>query len=248
MRFPLVAARNSARHSRSAAAAPGGCTTVCIVGRLIAIEGVDGSGKQTLAEHVATQLRDRGRSVACTAFPRYASNVHAALVGEALHGAHGDLACSVHGMAVLNALDQRDAADNLRSELRTHDVVLLDRYVASNASYGAARLHQDAHGDFVAWVWQLEIERFALPRPDLQLLLSVPTAIAAQRAAHRERTQPGRGKDGFESDASLQERCVAVYEQLAAENWWSPWWVLDGTSELDFVRLADVLLRDSAEK
>jgi dTMP kinase len=218
------------------------------VGRLIVIEGVDGAGKRTLTERLAAQLRGSGHSVACTAFPRYASNVHAALVGEALHGAHGDLASSVHGMAVLNALDQRDAADSLRSELRMHDVVLLDRYVASNASYGAARLRQDSHGEFVAWVWELEIERFALPRPDLHLLLSVPAAVAAQRAAHRERTQPGRGKDGFESDASLQERCAVVYEQLAAENWWSPWLVLDGTSEVDFVRLADVVLGDSDEK
>lgn len=227
---------------------PGGCTTVSGVGRLIVVEGVDGAGKRTLSERVATQLRGRGHSVACTAFPRYASNVHAALVAEALRGDHGDLAGSVHGMAVLNALDQRDAADNLRSDLGTHDVVLLDRYVASNAAYGAARLNQDTHGDFVSWVWDLEIERFGLPRPDLQLLLSVPAAVAAQRAAHRARTQPGRGKDGFESDASLQQRCVTVYAQLAAENWWSPWLVVDGTCELDFVWLADIALHDSHEK
>ena len=69
--------------------------------------------------------------------------------------------------------------------------MLVDRYVASNAAYGAARLHQDACGEFVSWVHALEIGRFGLPVPDRHLLLDVPRAVAAQRAAHRERTDPG---------------------------------------------------------
>lgn len=217
------------------------------MGRLIAIEGVDGAGKRTLTDQLAAELRSRGHSVASAAFPRYAADVHAALVREALHGAHGDLAHSVHGMAVLYALDRRDAADELRAALHAHDAVLLDRYVASNAAYGAARLHQDADGDFVAWVRELEIDRFALPRPDHHLLLCVPASVAARRAEHRERTQPERGRDGFESNRSLQERCAAVYARLATDNWWSPWSMIDGTKQIDHARLADMLMRQSAE-
>lgn len=213
--------------------------TVSAVGRLIVIEGVDGAGKRTFADGITAELTARGRSVARAAFPRYTEDVHGELIGEALRGRHGDLGDSVYGMAVLNALDRRAAAAGLRDDLRTHDVVLLDRYVASNAAYGAARLHQDSSGDFVAWVRELEVERFALPQPDLQILLQVPTEVAAQRAAHRERTEADRQRDTFESDAQLQQRCGEVYAQLAAAHWWSPWLVVDGSGQVDFAAIVD---------
>ncbi|WP_344685544.1 dTMP kinase [Saccharopolyspora taberi] len=212
------------------------------MGRLIVIEGLDGAGKRTLADGLEAELVRRGNSVARGAFPRYEADIHAALVGEALRSQHGDLGESVYGMAVLNALDRRAAAEGLRADLQSHDVVLLDRYVASNAAYGAARLHQDANGDFVAWVEQLEIERFAVPGPDLQLYLQVPIEVAASRAEHRERTESDRRRDRYESDSSLQQRCGEVYAQLAAKAWWSPWRVIDGVSQVDFADLADSVL------
>lgn len=220
-----------------------GSATVGVVGRLIVIEGLDGAGKRTLADGLAAELERGGHSVARAAFPRYEADVHAELVAEALRGGHGDLGESVHGMALLYALDRRAAADELREQLRGHDVLLIDRYVASNAAYGAARLQQDAGGSFVAWLHELEVERFALPRPDVQLLLRVPAAVAADRAEHRERTEAERSRDNFESDSPLQQRCAAVYAQLAAENWWSPWLVIDGVRRVDFPELAGAVVR-----
>lgn len=210
------------------------------MGRLIVIEGLDGAGKRTLADGLAAEFGRRGLSVARAAFPRYGADVHADLVAEALRGSHGDLADSVHGMAVLYALDRRYAAEELRNDLRKHDVMLLDRYVASNAAYGAARLHQGADGDFVAWAYQLEVERFALPRPDLQILLRVPTDLAAGRAEHRERAESERRRDRFETDSPLQRRVAEVYTELAGAGWWSPWHVVDGAGRVDFAALADV--------
>jgi dTMP kinase len=214
---------------------------VIAMGRLIVIEGLDGAGKRTLAEGLSREWELRGLTVGRAAFPRYDTDVHAEIVAEALRGGHGDLADSVYGMAVLYALDRREAADALREDLRVHDVVLLDRYVASNAAYGAARLHQDVHGDFVAWQYELEVRRFGLPRPDLQLLLRVPTAVAARRAENRERIEADRKRDVFESDAALQERCGEVYAQMAETGWWSPWLVVDGVDQVDFATLADAV-------
>jgi dTMP kinase len=212
------------------------------VGRLVVVEGLDGAGKRTLTEALSAALSAAGAGVARFDFPRYADDVHAELARDALHGRLGDLGGSVHGMAVLFALDRLAAAPQLRAALAGRDVVLVDRYIASNAAYGAARLHQDAAGEFVRWVCTLEIERFMLPVPDRQLLLAVPHAVAARRAAHRERTEPGRARDAYESDARLQERTGAVYEQLAAASWLSPWTVLDGAGEVDVAALAGVLL------
>ncbi|MDR7301290.1 dTMP kinase [Haloactinomyces albus] len=210
------------------------------MGRLIVIEGLDGAGKRTLADGLVAELDRRGHSVARAAFPRYGADVHADLVAEALRGAHGDLADSVYGMAVLYALDRHGAVEALHTDLRQHDVVLLDRYVASNAAYGAARLHQSAEGDFVAWASELEIERFALPRPDLHILLQVPTALAESRAEQRERSDTERRRDRFETDSSLQQRCAEVYTELAESGWWSPWRVVDGAEHVDFAELAAV--------
>jgi dTMP kinase len=213
------------------------------VGRLVVIEGLDGAGKRTLTDRLLPALAARGARTDTLAFPRYDVDVHADLVRDALHGRLGDLVDSVHGMTVLFALDRRAAAAGLRAALAEHDVVVVDRYVASAAAYGAARLHEDADGDFVRWLWALEVERFGIPVPDRHLLLAVPRAVAAQRAEGRERTEPGRDRDRYESDAGLQERTAAVYRGLAARGWLAPWTELDGTSEIDVDALAAELLR-----
>lgn len=212
------------------------------MGRMIVVEGLDGAGKRTFADRLTTALHARGARTHGVAFPRYDDDVHAELVRDALYGRLGDLTDSVHGMAVLYALDRRAAADGLRTALAEHDIVLVDRYVASGAAYGAARLHQDAAGEFVEWVRALEVDRFGVPVPDHHLLLAVPREVAADRAAHRERTEPGRARDVYESDGGLQERTGTVYAQLAAASWLAPWTVLDGSTEIDVAALADQLL------
>ncbi|ETZ66567.1 thymidylate kinase [Mycobacterium sp. MAC_080597_8934] len=123
---------------------------------LIAIEGVDGAGKRTLAEGLRKAFEAAGQSVATLAFPRYGRSVTADIAAEALHGEHGDLASSVYAMAMLFALDRAAAVGDIEGLRRDHDVVIMDRYVASNAAYTAARLHQDADGPAVAWVHTLE--------------------------------------------------------------------------------------------
>lgn len=211
------------------------------MGKLVVIEGLDGAGKRTLANGLTEALHAQGRTVTSLAFPRYGVSVHADLVRDALYGTIGDLSDSVYGMAVLYALDRRGAADEIREGLKQHDVVLLDRYVASSAAYSAARLHQDEHGEFVRWVRELEIDRFGLPVPDLHLLLRVPVEVAAERAARREQADDSRARDLYESDGSLQARCGAVYDGLANINWLAPWQVVDGRSNVNFSSLLEPL-------
>ncbi|PRX49050.1 dTMP kinase [Prauserella shujinwangii] len=212
------------------------------MGRLVVIEGLDGAGKRTLTDRLTAALRQAGAGVSTLAFPRYGADVHADLLREALYGEHGDLADSVYGMALLYALDRRDAAGDIRARLDGHDVVLLDRYVASNAAYGAARLREKASGGFVEWVRTLEIDRFGLPVPDAQLLLRVAPEVAAGRAEGRARADADRARDSFESDGGLQARCAEVYDELAATGWLSPWHVVDGAAGPDVPALAGRLL------
>ncbi|OBG84305.1 thymidylate kinase [Mycobacterium sp. E802] len=190
---------------------------------LIAIEGVDGAGKRTLTGGLRAAFESDHKSVGTLAFPRYHHSVPADLAAEALHGAHGDLADSVYAMATLFALDRAGAREEIEHLQAAYDVVILDRYVASNAAYSAARLHQGADGDVVAWVRDLEFDRLKLPAPDWQVLLDVPTELAARRAEHRANTEADRAKDAYERDGGLQQRTGAVYAALAATDWCGRW-------------------------
>lgn len=203
---------------------------------LIAIEGVDGSGKRTLTDGLRAAFHAGGKSVATLAFPRYGQSLTADVAAEALHGEHGDLASSVYAMALLFALDRAAAIGDIERLRREHDVVIMDRYVASNAAYSAARLHEAADGPAVAWVLALEYQRLRLPAPDWQVLLAVPAELADQRARSRAATEPGRARDSYERDDGLQRRTGAVYAELAAADWGGPWRVVD--ADVDPARLA----------
>jgi dTMP kinase len=206
---------------------------------LIAIEGVDGAGKRTLSEGLRKAFEAAGMSVATLAFPRYGRSVTADVAAEALHGEHGDLASSVYAMAMLFALDRAAAVGEIDALGRDHDVVILDRYVASNAAYSAARLREEAAGAAVAWVHRLEYERLGLPSPDWQVLLNVSAELAANRARHRAESEPGRARDSYERDDELQQRTGAVYTELAAAGWGGRWLVVE--AEVDPGALAATL-------
>ena len=201
------------------------------MGILIAVEGVDGAGKQTLTRAITHELEDRGKDVIRVSFPRYGESVHADLAAEALRGEHGDLADSVYAMAIMFALDRHAALGDLQRQINRHDVVILDRYVASNAAYSAARMQQDSSGEVVKWIQELEFERLGLPKPDLQLLVSVPVEIAQERARKREVDDSDRARDTYERDVDLQARTAAIYGQLAEEGWISPWQTVDNSSD-----------------
>ncbi len=203
---------------------------------LIVIEGVDGAGKRTLTNGLRTAFEGAHKSVATLAFPRYGRSIEADVAAEALHGAHGDLAESVYAMALLFALDRAGARDQINELQNVHDVVILDRYVASNAAYSAARLHQSADGGVVEWVRELEYDRLKLPKPDAQVLLAVPIELAAARADNRARQEADRAKDAYERDDGLQRRTGEVYAALAADDWCGRWKVVP--PEVDAAALA----------
>jgi dTMP kinase len=208
---------------------------------LIVIEGVDGAGKRTLTTGLRAAFEARHKSVATLAFPRYTHSITADLAAEALHGAHGDLSESVYAMAVLFALDRAGAKDEITHLTAAYDVVILDRYVASNAAYSAARLHQPADGAVVEWVRALEYDRLKLPKPDAQVLLAVPAELAAERAESRAQQEVDRAKDAYERDDGLQRRTGEVYKALAAQSWCGPW--LTAGPDVDPATLAGELGR-----
>ncbi|GAA3520473.1 dTMP kinase [Dietzia aurantiaca] len=208
-------------------------------GRLAVIEGLDGAGKNTLTTALAAELTGRGLTVGRLAFPRYGT-LHADLAADALHGGQAGTADSPHAMALLFAMDRHAASGELSALAEANDVVLLDRYVASNAAYTAARLGAERADEAVEWIGALEFERLGLPVPDLQILLDTPVAVAAERAGSREVSDPGRARDRYERDSTLQADTSRAYRRLAETSWRSPWTTLG--AEPDVHELADVVV------
>ena len=182
---------------------------------IISIEGIDGAGKNTLVRALTSRI-----DAATLTFRRYDTSIHAQLAARALHGQMGDLVDSAHGMATLFALDRYGAREVLDRYADSDEVLLLDRYVASNAAYTAARLKDDAAFD---WVYDLEFGQLGLPVPHLQVLLETSVDVASIRAQKREAHDATRTRDAYEKDGGLQERTFAAYQQLAAKQWASPW-------------------------
>lgn len=190
----------------------------------MAIEGLDGAGKRTIVSRINDAATARGARTATFAFPRYGESITADIASEALHGEHGDLRDSVYGMAVMFALDRAAGGSALRAACRENDLVLCDRYVASNAAYSAARLREEiTESPVVGWVADLEFGRFRLPTPDHQLLLGVPPEVAMARATGRAAEDADRPVDHYERDGDLQSAVYRAYSDLASTGWMSTW-------------------------
>lgn len=204
---------------------------------ILAVEGVDGAGKNTLTTRLVARLTAAGRSVATIAFPRYAAEPLGPAVRGLLAGDPGlaPLAVSPRATAMMFALDRANARPELDALTRAHDIVIIDRYVASNAAYGAARLPAAERAAFPAWIAELELRTLELPAPDLQVLLRIPVETAAADARARAETDRERALDTFESDGGLQERCARMYESLAALAWVSPWLVVDRSTGVETI-------------
>src|SRR5690348_753674 len=109
---------------------------------IVAIEGADGAGKATTAARLCEALNAVGRSATVIAFPRYGETVGGITIGRFLAG---ELAVPVtpRAAAVLYALDRLEWRDAILAAQAAHDVVIFDRYIASNMAYQAAKVPDD---------------------------------------------------------------------------------------------------------
>lgn len=232
---------------------------------IIAFEGIDGAGKNTVVTALESELIAREIPVARLAFPRYENSVHAQLASAALHGEMGDLVDSIYGMATLFALDRGEVAEDLAEFDADGYVVLLDRWVASNAAYSAARLEQhtyldssdagdggrdsgvSAGNDAVAWIEALEFVQLGVPVPDLQVLVDIPDNVASHRVADRAAEHADRAPDAYEADGGLQARTLMAYRSLAERQWMSPWIHVDNGGDRDALDAQIAELADCVE-
>jgi dTMP kinase len=173
-------------------------------GALIAIEGLDQSGKQTQAELLRDRLKQEGHKSRVVAFPDYATSIGEeiarALQGEREYGA--DV------MQLLYVANRYERKADLQRWLDGGLVLVCDRYLASSVAYG------EAHDLDPAWLTAMQQY---LPPPALTILLDIAPETAVQRKAV--------DRDRYERDLDLQRRVRESYRRQASS---SNWVVLDG--------------------
>ena len=192
------------------------------MGALIAIEGIDGAGKGTQAARVAESAAARGHRVASFSFPLYDGNPFSRAVADYLNGEFGG-ADEVHPelAALLYAGDRFHARPQLVAALADCDLVVCDRYVASNAAHQGAKLTGDARARLLDWLDEVEYGEFALPRPDLVVLLDAPVALARQLVGRKvARNYTTLEADIHEADAEHSRATRDLSLELAARHGW----------------------------
>jgi len=193
------------------------------LGKLIAFEGIDGSGKRTqmdlLHDHLAAS--GGGHCVYSTGFPQYDS-WFGKLVGQFLNGNYGPLeALDPHLTALLYAGDRFEAKPELEAALNNGRIVLVDRYIGSNLAHQTARVPSDKQAEFRRWIEHLEYGIYGLPREDRIIYLRVPPLEAQALVAKKsERAYTSAKQDILEASLRHLEIAASIYDLLAREALW----------------------------
>jgi dTMP kinase len=191
-------------------------------GKLIALEGIDGSGKRTQLDLLAAKLEELGFAVSRISFPRYES-LCGELVGRYLNGEFGPLAAvDPHLSALLYAGDRLEAKPEIEAALSAGKIVLADRYIASNMAHQSERVQPEKREEFFAWLKKLEYGLYALPVEDLVVYLRVPVAEANRLVGLKSaRVYTSLKRDIQEADIKHLEQTAIIYDRLATQSNWA---------------------------
>lgn len=194
---------------------------------LIAIEGGDGVGKNTIANALADSLRSKSKSVAVIDFPRYGDTLAGGALKQFLNG-ETKRPVTAQVAAVLYALDRFEYRDHILKANNENDFVIFDRYVASNVAYQAAKVPRADSSAMMDWIASLELETFSLPRPNLNVLLRLDVAAARSLVSLKQkRDYTNLEHDVHEADDTLQAKLRENYEHIADQDMISRWTVID---------------------
>ena len=158
------------------------------MGKLIVIEGTDGSGKSTQFRLMSEHLKEEGIAFKHLVFPRY-DQESSALIRMYLGGEFGTKPTDVNAYAAsaFYAVDRyasykKDWGDWYESG----GLILSDRYTTSNAVHQASKETGTAREQYLNWLYDFEYNKMGLPQPDLTIYLDVPTDYTDKLLRHRE--------------------------------------------------------------
>ena len=183
-------------------------------GKLIVLEGIDGSGKSTQYNMICNKLENDGIPFYHIDFPRYdkesSSLIRLYLNGE--FGSHPD-DVNAYTASVFFSVDRfASYKDDWGKLYESGSLIFSDRYTTSNAVHQGCKLSADELENYFSWLSDLEYTKMGLPVPDLVLYLDVSLEIAKNRRQRREE----KGKsvaDIHEKDNEYLNKCLTTADK-----------------------------------
>lgn len=197
-------------------------------GKLIVIDGTDGSGKATQTDLLVKHLKSDRHKVKVVDFPDYYSNFFGKFIGHCLSERYYDFV-KVHPKiaSVLYAADRFESSGKIESWLKAGNIVIANRYASANQIHQGGKIANTKKREaFLKWLAEMEYEVFKIPRPDIVFYLSVPIPVVLklikERNGNSKRNYLGKKKqDVHEKDKSFLEnsRKSALWLAKTQKNW-----------------------------
>lgn len=158
-------------------------------GKLIVIDGVDGTGKATQTSLLVKRLKKEGIKVKTIDFPQYSNNFFGAFIGECLAGAYGldYLRVDPHIISVLYAADRWESSQKIKKWLSQGFCVIADRYVSGNQIHQGGKISDPKKKkEFMVWLDTMEHKIFNVPRPDAVFYMELPVKTVLTLLKNKE--------------------------------------------------------------
>lgn len=191
------------------------------MGKLIVIEGTDGSGKSTQFRLLSSHLENDGVAFKHLVFPRY-SEESSALIRMYLGGQFGTKPSDVNAYAA-SAFYAVDRYASYKMDwgqwYEAGGLILSDRYTTSNAVHQASKEEGQARADYLDWLYEFEYKKLGLPCPDLVIYLDVPTDYTEKMMRKREQ-DTNTTADIHEKDLQYLATCRETGRAAAEHYGW----------------------------
>ena len=192
------------------------------MGKLVVIEGTDGSGKSTQFRLLTEAVEGLGYEFRKLVFPQYSED-SSALIRMYLGGQFGTKPTDVNAYAAsaFYAVDRYASYKKVWGEwYEQGGLVLSDRYTTSNAVHQASKEPEERRKEFLGWLYEFEYDRLGLPRPDLTIYLDVPTEYTEKLMRSRE-AATGTSADIHEQDLTYLSTCRKMGKTAAEYYGWT---------------------------
>ena len=192
------------------------------MGKLIVIEGTDGSGKSTQFKLLTQRLTEENRTFQKLVFPQYAEP-SSALIRMYLGGEFGTKPTDVNAYAAsaFFAVDRYASYKKVWGDyFEKGGLIVSDRYTTSNAVNQASKMEGQEQKDFLKWLYEFEYDKLGLPCPDLVLYLDVPTDFTEKMMRRRE-ADTNTSADIHEKDMEYLATCRRTGREAAKFYGWT---------------------------
>lgn len=187
-------------------------------GKLIIIEGIDGSGKSTQVKLLIKKLKQQGKKIKTIHFPQHQHDVFGNLIDAYLNNEFGSATKLDYRLAAtLYACDRFEAKDKINKWLTQGYWVVLDRYAESNFGHQGAKIsNAKKRLQVINWLYNLDYKIFKNPKPDLVIFLDIPVKFVIKLMQAM-----GKHHDGHESDQQFLKNSRQAY--LIAQQKYNYW-------------------------